>query len=44
MEDADALHEEYRASGAMIRNPLANFEWAYEMQVEDPNGNVLRRG
>lgn len=42
--DAEALHEEYRASGAKIRNPPTNFEWAYEMQVEDLDGNVLRLG
>lgn len=44
VEDADALHEEYRASGAKIRQPPTNFAWAYEMQVEDLDGNVLRMG
>lgn len=42
--DTDALHEEYRASGAKIRNPPTNYSWAYEMQVEDLDGNVLRLG
>jgi len=42
--DAEKLHEEYKASGAKIRNPPNNFPWAYEMQVEDPDGNVLRMG
>jgi catechol 2,3-dioxygenase-like lactoylglutathione lyase family enzyme len=44
VEDADALFEEYRASGAKIRNPLTNYDWAYEMQVEDPDRNILRMG
>ena len=44
VEDADALFEEYRASGANIRHPPTNYDWAYEMQVEDPDGNMLRMG
>jgi predicted enzyme related to lactoylglutathione lyase len=44
VEDADALHAEFVASGAVIRDPPQNFEWAYEFQVEDPNGHVLRFG
>ncbi len=44
MEDADALFDEYRASGAKIRHPPTNYDWAYEMQVEDPDGNILRMG
>jgi hypothetical protein len=42
--DAGALFEEYKGRGARIRNPPANFPWAYEMQVEDLDGNVLRMG
>ena len=42
--DVEALHEEYRASGARIRNPPTNYTWALEMQIEDPDGNVLRFG
>lgn len=42
--DAQALFEEYRAKGAKIRNQPTNYEWAYEMQVEDLDGNVLRLG
>lgn len=38
------LHGEYVRSGAKIRNPPNNFEWALEMQVEDVDGNVLRFG
>ena len=44
VEDADALVREYQASGARVRNPPTNFEWAYEMQIEDLDGNVLRLG
>ena len=42
--DVRALHEQYLTSGARIRNPPNNFEWALEMQVEDLDGNVLRIG
>ena len=42
--DAAALHEELRASGATIRHPPTDYPWAYEMQVQDPDGNVLRFG
>ena len=42
VEDVRALHSQYVASGARIRNPPENFEWALEMQVEDLDGNVLR--
>jgi len=44
VEDVRALHARYVASGAKIRNPPENFEWALEMQVEDLDGNVLRVG
>jgi catechol 2,3-dioxygenase-like lactoylglutathione lyase family enzyme len=42
--DAGALFEEYRSKGAKIRHPPTNYSWAYEMQVEDLDGNVLRLG
>ena len=42
VDDVDALHEEYAASGAKIRLPPNNYPWAYEMHVEDPDGHVLR--
>ena len=42
--DADLVFEEYRASGATVRNPPTNYQWAYEMQAEDLDGNVLRLG
>jgi predicted enzyme related to lactoylglutathione lyase len=44
VSDADALLEEYRRSGAKIRHQPTNYSWAYEMQVEDLDGNVLRLG
>jgi len=44
VSDAAALLEEYRATGAKIRHPPTNYSWAYEMQVEDIDGNVLRLG
>ena len=43
-EDVGKLYEEYRASGARIRGAPRNHSWAYEMQVEDPDGHVLRFG
>jgi catechol 2,3-dioxygenase-like lactoylglutathione lyase family enzyme len=44
VQDVRALHGDLVASGAKIRNPPNNFEWALEMQVEDLDGNVLRIG
>ena len=44
VEDAAKLHAEYKARGVSIRLPPTNYAWALEMQVEDPDGNVLRLG
>jgi uncharacterized glyoxalase superfamily protein PhnB len=44
VEDADALLNEYKTKGARIRHPPTNYAWAYEMQVEDLDGNILRLG
>jgi len=44
VSDAEALFKEYRAKGAKVRHPPTNYAWTYEMQVEDPDGNVLRLG
>jgi uncharacterized glyoxalase superfamily protein PhnB len=44
VEDADALAAELRERGTAIRHPPTNYYWAYEMQVEDRDGNVLRFG
>lgn len=42
--DVEALHALYIAQGAKIRHPPTNYPWALEMQIEDPDGNVLRIG
>jgi catechol 2,3-dioxygenase-like lactoylglutathione lyase family enzyme len=42
--DVSALNDELIARGANIRFPPTNYEWAFEMQVQDLDGNVLRLG
>ena len=42
--DVRALHRIYRERGAKIRMEPTNLPWALEMQIEDPDGNVLRFG
>lgn len=42
--DAAALCDEIAPRGARIVRPLSNFPWAYEMQVADPDGHILRFG
>jgi catechol 2,3-dioxygenase-like lactoylglutathione lyase family enzyme len=44
VEDCDRLFQEYSSKGANIRHRPTNYAWAYEMQIEDPDGNVLRCG
>jgi predicted enzyme related to lactoylglutathione lyase len=44
VEDAEKLHEEFKARGVAIRMPPTNYSWALEFHVEDPDGNVLRFG
>ena len=45
VQDVDALYEEYRRSGAIIRQPPANFPWGVrEMNVQDLDGHRLRMG
>ena len=44
VEDVDKLHHEYKSRGAAIRLQPTNYSWALEMQIEDPDGNVLRFG
>lgn len=44
VEDIEPLFEQYRAKGAKFRQSPANQPWAYEMQIEDPDGHVLRFG
>jgi hypothetical protein len=42
--NVESLYEQLRAKGARVRHPPTNYTWAYEMQVEDLDGNVLRLG
>lgn len=42
--DMALLHEQFKARGAIIRQPPTNYSWALEMHVEDPDGHVLRFG
>ena len=42
--DARALFEAYRARGAIVRREPRDEPWGLEMQIEDPDGNVLRFG
>ena len=44
VSDVAKLYDEYSKSGAHIRLPPTNYQWAYEMQVTDPDGHVLRFG
>ncbi|MBA3913987.1 MAG: VOC family protein [Acidobacteriales bacterium] len=44
VSDAQQLFEEWTTKGAKIRHPPTNYDWALEMQVEDPDGNILRLG
>jgi len=44
VEDADTLFDEFISKNARIRSPPQNFTWAYEFEVEDPDGHVLRFG
>jgi catechol 2,3-dioxygenase-like lactoylglutathione lyase family enzyme len=43
-KDIVPLHAELVKRGAIIRQPPTNHWWALEMQVADPDGNVLRIG
>jgi catechol 2,3-dioxygenase-like lactoylglutathione lyase family enzyme len=43
-DDVELLVAEYRSKGAKVRHPPTNYSWAYEMQIEDLDGNVLRFG
>lgn len=44
ISDVAVFHSECLARGVAVRKPPANFPWALEMQLEDPDGNVLRFG
>ena len=43
VDDVDALRDEIASTAAAIRNGPSNYPWgARELQVEDPDGNVIR--
>jgi predicted enzyme related to lactoylglutathione lyase len=42
--DIHEQHQEFVHKGIKIKLPPTNFSWAYEMQVQDPDGHVLRFG
>lgn len=45
VQDVDALYETYQRSGAIIREPPADYPWGIrEMTVEDLDGHRLRMG
>ena len=44
VDDIEPLHRHCLALKLKILLPPTNYPWAYEMQVEDPDGNVLRFG
>lgn len=42
--DIFLLHQQLQSQGVTIKLPPTNFSYAYEMQVIDPDGHVLRFG
>lgn len=44
VEDAEQYYEEYKVSGAKIREHPISYPWAYELRIEDPDGHVIRIG
>ena len=44
VSDVRRLYDELLATGVKIVLPPTKYPWALEMQVEDPDGNVLRLG
>lgn len=43
-EDVEPLFEELKLKGAKMRIPPTNYPWAYEVHIEDLDGNILRFG
>ena len=41
VEELSILFEQYRVNGAKITQPPKNYSWAYQMVVEDLDGNQL---
>ena len=44
VEDIDPLFAQYQSAGARFLERPTNRPWAYEMQLLDPDGHVLRFG
>jgi predicted enzyme related to lactoylglutathione lyase len=44
VDDIEPLYADVVAKGARVRLRPTSFAWAYEMQLEDPDGHVLRFG
>lgn len=44
VEDIEPLFAAWAHQGVKVRQPPTNHPWAYEMQIEDPDGHVLRFG
>jgi catechol 2,3-dioxygenase-like lactoylglutathione lyase family enzyme len=44
VDDIDPLFAEYRSRGAQFLQVPTDRPWAYEMQLRDPDGHVLRFG
>jgi uncharacterized glyoxalase superfamily protein PhnB len=44
VEDIEPLFEQWRARGVTFRQTPVNYPWAHEMEVQDPDGHVLRVG
>jgi uncharacterized glyoxalase superfamily protein PhnB len=44
VEDIEPLYTDLQSKGVKVRHPPTNYPWAYEMQIEDPDGHVLRFG
>jgi catechol 2,3-dioxygenase-like lactoylglutathione lyase family enzyme len=42
--DIHLLYDELKSKGVKIRQGPVNHPWAIEMQVEDPDGHVIRFG
>jgi hypothetical protein len=42
--DIFSLYESLQSLGVRVRLPPTNFSWAHEIQVEDPDGHILRFG
>ena len=42
--DIHLLYDELKSKGVKIRQSPVNHSWAMEMQIEDPDGHVIRFG